>query len=135
MNVVIDTNVVASAVFFGGQPRQILELLIRREIGAVVSQEIVEEYQATFDYLLNKYPGKPALIPLRQIVAACRMIEPSTKISLCRDPDDDKFIACAVDGGCAYIVSGDKDLLSLRDVHGIHIRTAAAFLQELQTDF
>ena len=132
INIVIDTNVVASAVFFGGQPRQLLEMLIKQDIGAVVSQVIVEEYQATFDYLLNKYPGKPALIPLNQIVAACRMIEPSTKISLCRDPDDDKFIECAMDGHCVYIVSGDKDLLSLHDVQGIQIRTVAEFLQELQ---
>ena len=130
INIVIDTNVVASAVFFGGQPRLLLEMLIKQDIGAVVSQVIVEEYQATFDYLLNKYPGKLALIPLNQIVAACKMIEPSTKISLCRDPDDDKFIECAMDGHCVYIVSGDKDLLSLHDVQDIQIRTVAEFLKE-----
>ncbi|NLZ88405.1 MAG: putative toxin-antitoxin system toxin component, PIN family [Clostridiales bacterium] len=53
MNVVIDTNVVASAIFFGGQPRRLLELLLQRKLEAFVSPEIVEEYHETVQYLQN----------------------------------------------------------------------------------
>ena len=40
----------------------------------------------------------------------CRVINVSTRIDVCRDPDDSKFIECAVDSKCYYVISGDKDL-------------------------
>jgi predicted nucleic acid-binding protein len=42
---------------------------------------------------------------------------------------DDKFIACALSAGASYLVSGDDDLLSLREVEGVHIVTAVAWLK------
>ena len=48
-----------------------------------------------------------------------------TNIHVCRDSDYDKFISCAVDGKCVYIVSGDNDLLVLKDYEGIEIITVA----------
>ena len=50
-------------------------------------------------------------------------------IHVCRDPDDDKFISCAVDGKCIYIVSGDNDLLAMEAFDGIEIITVADFLK------
>ena len=50
MKIVIDTNVVASAVFFGGRPRELLEKLLG-ELTAFVSREIVEEYRETLQRL------------------------------------------------------------------------------------
>ena len=119
MRIVIDTNVVASAIFFGGKPRELLELLMRRQVDAYASPEIIREYQETCDELISRYPVKPVLLPLNQIIAACRLIKTRSKISVCRDPEDDKFIECAVDANCIYIVSGDKDLLSVKEYEGI----------------
>ncbi len=68
MRIVIDTNVVASAIFFGGKPAKLLKLvLLRHPILAVATSEILEEYQTTIDYLLKKYNGKKlnfTMIPL-----------------------------------------------------------------------
>ena len=47
MKIVIDTNVVASAMFFGGRPKQLLELLVSRRLEAYASPEIITEYQET----------------------------------------------------------------------------------------
>ena len=58
MRIVIDTNIVASAIFFGGRPR---------ELSAFISQEIIEEYQGTIEYLQNEYPSKRITVPLTQI--------------------------------------------------------------------
>lgn len=102
MRIVIDTNVVASAILFGGRPRELLELLMRRELDAYISKEILEEYQDTVEYLRNKYPAKKVSLPLAHITAACKMIEPKTSVRVCRDPDDDMFIACAVDSRSIY---------------------------------
>jgi predicted nucleic acid-binding protein len=57
---------------------------------------------------------------------------PESIPSICRDPDDDVFIACAVAGDADVIVSGDHDLLDLEQVGDIPILTAAAFLDLLE---
>lgn len=129
MRIVIDTNVIASALFFGGKPRQLLEMLIQRKVEAYVSREIVTEYQETCDELISRYPMKQILLPLNYIIAACRLIEPKSKIYVCRDPEDDKFIECAVDARCIYIVSGDKDLLAVERFNDVQIVTVSEFLQ------
>lgn len=131
MKIVIDTNVIASAIFFGGKPKSLLELLMKHQLEAYASPSMILEYQETCDELLSRYPGKPLILPLNQIISACTLIEPSTKISVCRDPDDNKFIECAIDAECIYIVSGDKDLLSVQEYAGIRIVTVADFLDAL----
>ena len=131
MRIVIDTNVIASAIFFGGKPRKLIELLMRHQLVAYASPEIINEYQETCDELVSRYPVKPLLLPLNQIISVCRLIETHSKISVCCDPEDNKFIECAVDAGCIYIVSGDKDLLSIKEYDGIQIVTVADFLDAL----
>ena len=133
MRIVIDTNVVASAIFFGGRPAELLRMVILHELSAVATKEIIDEYQATIDYLLNKYGGKRLHLSIVPIYSAMEIIPATTKIEICRDPDDNKFISCAIDGQCYYIVSGDKDLLSLKQFDNIKIITVAEFL-ELFTD-
>jgi putative PIN family toxin of toxin-antitoxin system len=48
-----------------------------------------------------------------------------------RDPSDNMFLACAIEGRADYIVSGDQDLLTLGSYEGIPIVTAAEFLRVL----
>lgn len=52
---------------------------------------------------------------------------------MCRDPDDDRVIACAVTGKADVIVNGDRDLLDLGQVGRIAIRSVAQFLEMLET--
>ena len=128
MRIVIDTNVVASAVFFGGRPAELLRMVIRHEHLAVATDEIVDEYQATISYLLDKYDGKKMQLSIVPIFSAMEIIQATSKVEICRDPDDNKFISCAIDGHCYYVVSGDKDLLSLEQFVNIKIVTVAEFL-------
>jgi predicted nucleic acid-binding protein len=55
-----------------------------------------------------------------------------TNIKICRDPDDDKFIACAIDGKCKYIVSGDNDLLDIKKYKNVEVITVQEFMNEYQ---
>ena len=103
MTIVIDTNVVISGVFFGGYPRKILESVYRLQATACCSDT------------------------LNSLIARLEIINPVSEISVCRDPDDDKFIECAVDGKAVFIVSGDKDLLSLESYKDVEIISAADF--------
>ena len=58
-------------------------------------------------------------------------VAPTIAIRQSRDPDDDKFLECAVAGGANYVVSADTDLLSLHVVEGIPIVDAPTFWQQL----
>ena len=129
MRIVIDTNVVASAVFFGGRPAELLRMVIRHEHSAVATDEIVDEYQATVNYLLNKYANRPLQLSIVPIFSAMEIIPVTSKVEICRDPDDNKFISCAIDGHCYYVVSGDKDLLAVGQYADVKIITVAEFLK------
>ena len=56
------------------------------------------------------------------------MIHPAGHPRLCRDPDDDKFLHCALSAGARAIVSGDKDLLSMGRVADVELLTPTSFL-------
>ena len=113
MKIVIDTNLVISAMFFGGKPRKLVNLLRAGKFNAYASEDIVTEYNESADDFASKY-HKPIQMPLSDIVEKLHQIEVTTEVHVCRDPDDDKFIGCALDSKSKYIVSGDKDLLSLK---------------------
>ncbi|MBR5368270.1 MAG: putative toxin-antitoxin system toxin component, PIN family [Lachnospiraceae bacterium] len=130
MRIVIDTNVVASAIFFGGRPRDLMEKLLLQRFEAYASPDIINEYKETIEELCDRYPQRPENIPLTTILSSMKMIQPTTHIEVCRDPDDNKFIECAHDAKCLYIVSGDKDLLSLKSYREIEIVTVSDFLSK-----
>ena len=132
MRIVIDTNVIASAVFFGGQPYRLLHCIMEGQVDVVASEEIVDEYEEIVLRLKQKYPSIRTRIPLSDILARFEIIRVNSDIHVSRDPDDDKFISCAVDGKCIYIVSGDSDLLSLKHYSEIEIITVADFLSRIE---
>jgi predicted nucleic acid-binding protein len=53
------------------------------------------------------------------------------RIARSRDPDDDKFLECAMAGSADYVVSADADFLTLREVGGIRIVDAPTFWEAL----
>lgn len=57
MRIVIDTNVVASAIFFGGRPKDLIELVVSKKLDAYASTEIITEYQETTDELWSGRDG------------------------------------------------------------------------------
>lgn len=57
------------------------------------------------------------------------VVNPAGHLRLCRDPDDDKFLHCALSAGVRFVVSGDKDLLSMDQVADVEILTPTAFLR------
>lgn len=134
MRIVVDTNVVASAVFFGGSPQRLLQGAISKDFDVFVSEDIVSEYYEIIRRLAEKYPDLPKKLPLETFVSSCVQVSPSKKFEVCRDPDDDKFISCAVEAKCLYIVSGDKDLLSLEKVANVEIVTVTDFLSRLDAE-
>ena len=112
MRVILDTNVFVSGVFFSGPPFRILEAWRDRKVQLVVSQEILEEYQRVGETLAEQFPGVN-LQPIIDLVTTNAEIFPNQVLpdSVCEDPDDDKFLACALTSRCKLIVSGDQALI------------------------
>ena len=131
MRIVVDTNVIASAIFFGGKPYQLLHYIMEGRVVVVASKEIVDEYEEIVLRLKQKYPRINSKIPLQELLSKFEIIRVSSDIQASRDPDDNKFISCAVDGKCLYIVSGDDDLLSVGNYGDVEILTVAEFLSRL----
>ena len=127
MNIVIDTNVVISGTFFGGAPRKVLEAVVSDNVSAFATTEIVDEYHEIVQEMISRKQGNLSPFVLATFIGRLHMIETTTTVSASRDPDDDKFLECAIDSKSLYIVSGDKDLLDLENYKGIEIINAADF--------
>ena len=130
MKIVIDTNLMISAMYFGGKPKKLVDLLVRGSLDAYADSEIIQEYTEASVEFADDHEDQKAIISLSDIVPKLHQIEVTTEVHVCRDPDDDKFIACAVDSKSKYIVSGDKDLLSLGSHEDVEIVTVADFLRD-----
>jgi len=134
VRIVVDTNVLISGVFFGGFPRKILGEIVRRNLTACATAEIVDEYEEIVQEMIDRKQGhinRDILVPL---IRAMEIIEPVSQIKMSRDPDDDKFLGCAKDAHALYIVSGDKDLLVLEHFENIGIVTAKDFCERYLTE-
>ncbi len=129
MRIVLDTNVLMSAVFFSGIPGQIIEAWKAGRLTVVVSPDILEEYRTVAEILGRQY-GIQEAGELRSFLAvAAELIEaPALPAAVSRDSDDDKFLACALFGRAAAVVSGDDDLLSLGSWQGIKMLSPREFV-------
>ena len=130
MKIVVDTNVVISGIFFGGVPRKIVEAIADGAIDAYATAEILDEYMGIIASMLERKQGRINQSILSPLFSAIKIIETESKIEVCRDPDDNKFIECAVDAKALYIVSGDNDLLDIKEYDGICVITAKEFCEE-----
>jgi putative PIN family toxin of toxin-antitoxin system len=117
MRAVLDTNIVMSGIFWTGYARNILLLLEEGRFEHICSKEIVEEYFSTSEKLKNKLKREDRSIIneiLDMIVMRSHFGQTIVGSGpICRDPNDQMFLDLAVSVGANYIVSGDKDLLTV----------------------
>ena len=131
MRVILDTNVFVSGVFFLGPPYRILAAWRDGKLQLVASQEILEEYQRVGERLGAQFPGVN-LQPILDLVTTNAEFFPNQALpeSVCEDPEDDKFIACALAGRCRVIVSGDRHLLRVSGFGKIRVMSPRQFIDK-----
>jgi putative PIN family toxin of toxin-antitoxin system len=131
MKVVLDTNVFVSGVFFSGPPFQILKAWRDGKIQQVISPDILEEYRHVGRILAEEHPAID-LEPMLEFVTQNAVVYSAPPLSepICEDPDDDKFLACALAGNSNLIVSGDRHLLKVSGYQNIEILKPRDFLDE-----
>ena len=130
MRVVLDTNILVSALITKGTPPdQLYQAWLRNEIELVTSDAQIDEVT---DVLarprLRRYVDSDEAA--KMVAAIHRRATVLSDVPVIRrspDPKDDPILAVAIAGGVGLVVSGDKsDMLALRDVEGIPIRSARA---------
>ncbi len=130
MRAVLDTNVVASGLFFGGVPRAILDLIADGAFELVLCPAIFDEYQRTYDRLATGNPELEGRQPLIDLLAYGIVLpDPELQPTITQDPDDDKFLLCARDAR-AVVVSGDRHLLDASGWSGVQVLTPRLFLDQ-----
>lgn len=117
IRVVPDTNIIISSVFWRGNPYEVIRKGILGEYQLVLSAEILDE---VVDKLKNKFefPEENIQELIDILMNYCNVVEVASKFDFVRDKKDNKIIECAFDGKTDYIVTGDLDLLVLKEFKG-----------------
>jgi putative PIN family toxin of toxin-antitoxin system len=129
VKVVLDTNVLISAIMFGGKSREILEMGISGKIKISLSQDILKELAGIL--VDRKFRAPIAFVQqtIHELFEISELVIVREKINAVKnDPDDNRILECAVSAKADYIVSGDNDLLSLGHFRKIKILSPSDFL-------
>ena len=136
MRVVLDTNTVVSALLFSGVASKLVPLWQSGRIGVLVSKPILEEYFRVLAYPKFRLTREDikALIE-EEVLPFVKPVRIGRRLSVVeQDPDDDKFLECAVSGRAKYLVTGDSELRALRSYRKVRILRVAEFLRETGLD-
>ena len=126
--VVIDTNVLVSS-FFDGPPQVIIDYWRDGNLTLCLSPSIVDEYQRILERL--KLPRNEVVELFDRFACGNDCLFTASTPSLAvveRDPDDDKFIECAIALDARIVITGDQDLLSLERYFQVEMLSPRMFL-------
>lgn len=131
MRVLLDTNVVVSAILFGGVARQLLEAALTGDLGLVTSRPLLAELEAV---LTRKFeiPSAMAASIRAEFEALSEVVEPIQIRRVTRTAADDLVLATAVAGAAETIITGDKELLALGRYESISVRSPREFADTLE---
>jgi putative PIN family toxin of toxin-antitoxin system len=134
--VVLDTNVLVSGIIASGFSAKIIDAVRKEELKLITSAHMLEEFSDVISrrHIARKYPkAAEKAEELLDFFRACADIvegQPEeTQVS--SDRDDDYVLACAMDGKAEYIISGDPDLLDLKEHQNIPILTPREFIEKI----
>jgi len=127
--VVIDTNIWISGLIFGGVPEKVIRQFIEGRIVLVTAEELLSELRRKITRKFPLFAPQLALLEASIREDALLVKLGTISITVSRDVDDNKFIEAAMVGGAQYIISGDKDLLTLGAYGEIKILKPADFLK------
>jgi len=129
--VVLDANVLISAIVFGGKPRDVFNRILKGQIRLAISKDILDEMEVVLSGKGFQYPEqvirsiRNAVEDLTEIVTLQKAVR---KIK--DDPDDNRILECALESGAHLIISGDHHLLELKQYRNTKILSPSDFLKE-----
>jgi uncharacterized protein len=128
---VFDTNVLVSALLKSeSKPRQALELAVGYGKVLLSFATLAEVNEVLTRQWLRQFVSEEIVRSfLAGLTLDAELVDVDTKIVVCRDAKDDKFLELAVSGGATHIVTGDLDLLTLNRFRGIQIVSPNSLLE------
>lgn len=138
MRIVLDTNVVMSALLWRGTPHRLLEAIrqhpnVRLYRSAVPIEELTDVFTRPAATKQLAVIGNEARQVIADYIEIVELAEPSEVPRMSRDPDDDHVLACAIAANATLICSSDHDLLVLGQYQNIPILTAADALRFVES--
>jgi uncharacterized protein len=109
IRVVLDTNVVVSAHLNAeGYERHVLDLVLAGKLQVVISEVILAEYEGVLRR--PKFGIQPRQVSrsLRILRRVARVVNPTRKLDVTRDPSDSRFLECAEAANADFLVTGNK---------------------------
>lgn len=135
LRLVLDTNVVVSALLWEGNPGQIIVLAEAGEVRLYTSRFLLDELRVTLERPKLRKRAEMTGVSAAAIFADyCRLAtvkKAAATQSWSRDPDDDHVIACALATRADFLVTGDDDLLMLGAVEALRIVSPVDLLNML----
>src|SRR3989344_6282918 len=130
VRVILDTNIWISAIFFGGKIGRILTLWKDGKITVVFSQETFLELEEKLLFWGKKLGGEKEVAEyLLSINHHGLFVYPQEKVTICRDVDDNRLLESAQSANAKFLVSGDKDLLTIKKFGKTEIISPRKFLE------
>lgn len=138
MRVVLDTNVVASALLWDGNPERLIQAAEDERLQLFTSETLIAELagilqRPKFATKLAEVNASPAEVVARYREIAEIVEAVPIEAAQLRDPDDAAVLACALAARADAIASGDDDLLALGSYQGIGILSPAKCLRRITT--
>lgn len=135
MRVVLDTNIVVSAMIWGGLLRRLLDLARDEQVTLFTSSALLDELAEVlsrdkFNIMLTSHDITPAFL-MQRYGLLTTLVKPQAIERTVRDADDDAVIATAVAAQADIIVTGDNDLLVLNPYEAIQILSPADTMQQI----
>ncbi len=127
MRVILDSNVWLATLTTNGFCRRLWKKA-RRDCAVIASQDILDEIEAKLRFKFGFSPRHARLLTLF-VERQTHAVKVVSAIRVCRDPDDDRILAAALDGECSHLITGDADLLVLKRFEGISIVTPRGFME------
>lgn len=133
MRVLLDTNVLVSALIKRGKPRRLLKAVLGPDHVLVLSESIMEEFlRVSADEKIARYADDEAVAAfLGVLLSKAVFVRPESRVRVFNNPDDN-VLGTARPGEADFIVTGDRHVLELKEFEGIKIVTVDRALSMIE---
>ena len=130
MKIVLDSNIFISSFYWAGNPRKVFERVTNGFDELFITEEIIKEIVSVMSK--NKFDTNSEEInEYVKIIESysIKILSKNIPKDISRDKDDNKILQCGIDGNVEYIVTGDDDLLVLKEYKKIKILKPKEYLE------
>ncbi|MCL2005531.1 MAG: putative toxin-antitoxin system toxin component, PIN family [Planctomycetaceae bacterium] len=132
VNIVVDTNLWISFLMSLPTKQRLRRLLLSDRITILFSRELFKELETTAKRrkFRRYFDTEQVKALLQMLIEIAEIVDVRSVVEICRDPKDNFLLALAQDGNAAYLITGDRDLLTLKKLGKTKIVTLTDFEKE-----